>query len=163
MRVIGSFQTITFQPNSRWSRSWRPGAFAGAGALVGVGAEVVAMAPSVAQVSPRVPPPIGSFRPLLELPVTGLPRERRRSGCAEVDDARPRGRSPRRLGCRSRGRRCHSVEHRLQRKLAVVAHDPDGTRLAHTSFETMALAAFLAGDGHSHFVAQRRTARATPR
>jgi hypothetical protein len=33
-----------------------------------------------------------------------------------------------------------------------VAHDPDGTRLADTPFETVALAAFLAGDGHSHFV-----------
>ncbi|MFI5287749.1 MAG: hypothetical protein WB808_12915 [Candidatus Dormiibacterota bacterium] len=44
-----------------------------------------------------------------------------------------------------------------------MAHDPDGTRLADPSFETVALAAFLAGDGHSHFVAQRRTAAATPR
>ena len=121
------------------------------------------MAASVAQVSPSVPPPIGSSRPLLKLPATGLLAERRLSGGAEVDDARPRGRSPGGLGCRSRGRGCHAVEDRLQRKLAVVAHDPDGTRLAHTPFETMALAAFLAGDGHSHFVAQRRTAPATPR
>ena len=34
---------------------------------------------------------------------------------------------------------------------------------AQSPFETVALAAFLAGDGHSHFVAQRRTAVATPR
>src|SRR5437016_9835464 len=131
---MGSFQTSTFQPNSRLTRSRR------AGSLTGAGAVVVAIAYSVIQRQARGGGPAFARRSRLRL---------RRAG--EVEDSGPgRGahRRRRRLG-RGLGRD-RPLEQRLQRQLAVVADDPDGSRLADAPLEAVPLAAVLTSDGDPH-------------
>jgi hypothetical protein len=62
---------------------------------------------------------------------------------AQVEDVRPD-----RVGLG--GGRCRPVEHSLQRELASVAYDPDGTGLGDLPFEAVAFSAIFTGDGDSH-------------
>ena len=54
-----------------------------------------------------------------------------------------------------------ALEHCLERKLALVADDPDGAGFSDAPFQAVALAAVLAGDGDSHDTRECRARSAT--